>query len=90
MFGGQGGLGCWFQGLGVESLFEDGLDTFVTMRAEVECAGTGGIEPLIAVGVGEAQYAETGTIALLGMRSFGDDPGDEGSGFGTDLRRPLL
>ena len=51
-------------------LFEDGLDTFVTMGAEDERAGTGRIQSFIAVAFGQPQDPEAGTVTWLRVGSF--------------------
>ena len=54
---GQGRLGLLGQGLAVEAVAEDGFDTLVAVAAQGEGASAGGVKPVIAVGVTQAQNA---------------------------------
>ena len=49
----RGWVGFCGQGLFIESVFKDGLNAFVTVGAECQCAVTGGIQPFDAIGLAE-------------------------------------
>ena len=87
---GQCGLGRLSERVLVESAFEDGGDTFIAMSAEDKRAGAGGVESCIAIAFGQSQDTEAGTIALLGVRSFVQDVGNERRGVGADVGGPAL
>ena len=53
----QGRLGRLGDGLPVEAVAEDGFDALVAVAAQGEGAPAGGVEPVIAVGVSQAQDA---------------------------------
>ena len=58
------------------------------MRAEGEGTLGGGFEAGVGVGLGQAQDAEAGAVALLGMTSGVEDLGDECGGGGSDFLGP--
>src|SRR5438046_1633090 len=72
----------------VESVLQDRFDVAIRARGDGERALAGGFEPLIAVALAEAQDAETGTVALLGVGAIGEDRLDQGAGVGTDALSP--
>src|SRR5437016_1782802 len=68
-------------------MLQDRLDRAVAGGADVIAAPAGGFEPCRAVAPGEAQNAETGAEALLGMGLGLHDRLDERDGGGTDRAR---
>ena len=85
---GQGVFGRLVQGLLVEAVFEDGLDRAHRVRPQGEGALGGGFESGVGVGLGQAQDAEAGAVALLGVAPGAEDFGDERGGGGSDLLGP--
>ena len=77
-------VGRLVQGLLIEAVLEDGLDRAHRVRPQGEGALCGGFEPGVGVGLGQAQDAEAGAVALLGVAPGVEDLGDEGGGGGTD------
>src|SRR5580765_1738687 len=59
----------------VETVLEDGVHMAIGARADGEGAGTGGLKPGGADPPAQTKQAETGAVALLGMRSIGEDHG---------------
>ena len=72
----------------IEAVLEDGVDVAIGAGGDTARPGARGFEPRGAVALGQAQDAETGAIALLGMRPVGEDGLDEGRGLGPDRLRP--
>ena len=64
----RGGSGWTRQGLLVELVFEDRLDTLVRTCADADGASAGGFEALSAIAFAEPHDAQTRAEALLGMR----------------------
>ena len=75
-------LGRLGLGQAVEPVLEDRVDVAVGADADDQSAGTGGLEAGGAIAAAEAEQPEAGTVALLGMRTLGEDGGDERSGLG--------
>ncbi len=67
----RGGLGGERQA--IEAVFEDGVHVPVGAGLDGAGARAGRFEPGAAVALGQAQDAQTGAIALLGMRAVGED-----------------
>jgi hypothetical protein len=63
-----GGSGETRQGLLVEIMFEDRLDTLIRTRTDAESASAGSFEARLAVAFAEPHEAQAGAEALLGMR----------------------
>jgi hypothetical protein len=63
-----GGSGGTREGLLVESVFEDRLDTLGRTRAKADGASAGGFEARIAGAFAEPHEAQTRAEALLGRR----------------------
>ena len=61
------GLGLRRQGRLVETLFENGFDTFIGTGADLEGTATGGFEPLGAITLAQTHNAQARAEALLGM-----------------------
>src|SRR5262245_1129955 len=59
--------------MAIEVVVEDGFDRSVGARADGDGAGGGGLEPLGAERLDQADDAETGAEALLGMRLVLED-----------------
>src|ERR1700722_21024547 len=57
----------------IEIVGEDRFDRAVGARADVDRPRGGGFEPLLPVGSGEPDDAETGAKALFGMRALIED-----------------
>ena len=55
------------RGTPIELVVEDGFDRAIGFRADLDGAFGGGFDPFGAIGAGEANDAETGSKALLGM-----------------------
>ena len=66
--------GRFRQRLPVEVVLQDRLDALVARGTDGERARAGGLEPGGAVGLAEAQDAEAGTEALLGMAKGAQGP----------------
>ena len=64
----RGGSGWTRQGLLVERVCEDRLETRVRTGADADGASAGGFEALRAIALAESHEAQTRTEALLGMR----------------------
>src|SRR6266545_3191211 len=56
------------QRLGVEAVAQDRLDRAIGQGAHRQGAGTGGLDPLGPVAVGQADDPQAAPVALLGMR----------------------
>ena len=73
--------GLALRGLGhghlVEPLLEDLFDRGVMARADLQRARGRGFQPFGAKPLAQAEDADAGAVALLGMRLIGDDPLDE-------------
>src|SRR5947208_13095523 len=90
-------LRAWPSRPSIEAVLQDRLDRAVGAGADVEPAIAGRLEPLGAVLALQAQDAETGPVALLGVRAAGQDGGGELGGARADsggracepLDRPL-
>lgn len=76
-------------GLPVQMVFEDGEHRFARERADRDGTGAGGFEPVFPVFPGQAQQAQAGAIAHLGMALVGELVFDDGRDAGTDRRRPV-
>ena len=74
----------------VEPVLEDRLDRAVGAGADLEAAIAGRLEPLGAVLARQAQDAEAGAVALLGMRPALQDQRGEHGGARADRRRVAL
>src|SRR5262245_48064502 len=70
----------------IEAVFEDRVDVPIGARLDGAGARASGFEPGAAVALGEAQDAQAGAIALLGVRAIGEDGADEGGGLGPRVR----
>ena len=73
----------------IEPMFEDGVDMPVGARADGDGAGAGGLQPGGPVALDEAEDAETGAVALLGVRAVGEDGLDEGGGLRAEGAGPV-
>src|SRR5439155_16379635 len=79
------GAGRWRgKGLAVEAVREDRLDAAIAGGAHGPRALTGLLEPRGVVAPGEAQEAEAGAEALLGMRAPREDMTHDRRGCGPD------
>ena len=76
------------QRLAVEVVGEDRLDRPVGVRRQRERPGTGRLAALGAVAVGQADDAERGAIALLGVAAALQDARDQGGGRRAGLLGP--
>ena len=91
------GLSGGRTGLAVEPVMEDRLHAAVRTRADFQTARTGGLHAIMVVGADQAQNAQAGTEALLGMRPAAQNDIDESrrrganrlSFFADALDRPL-
>ena len=72
----------------VEAVLQDRLDVAVGARAGGERARARGLEPLVAVALGQPQDAQAGAVALLGVRPLGEDRLDQRAGVRADALRP--
>lgn len=72
----------------VQPLFEDRLDTLVTVSLDRERPGAGGFQALGAVTLGEPHDAQAGPEALFGMSAMLHDGGNQVLSIGADLSRP--
>ena len=81
-------VGLGGEGEAIEAVLEDGVD--VPVGAGLDGAGprAGGFESLAAIALGEAQDAQAGAIALLGVGAIGEDGLDQGGGVRADGGRP--
>jgi hypothetical protein len=70
--------------LAIEAFVENRADGAVGSGADLEAAAAGGLEPFCAVLAGQAQDAEAGAEALLGMGPAAQDDLDQGGGVGSD------
>ena len=77
-------------GLLIESMVEDGGDTFVVIGTKQKSAGAGGLEAVIAVGLGQAQDTQARPIGLLGVTSLAKAVRDELRGGGPALEALVL
>ena len=66
----------------VEAVLEDGVDVAVGADADEQGPRTGGLEAGGAVAATEAKQPQAGAVALFGMRTVGEDGGDEGAVWG--------
>ncbi len=59
------------QGLGllIEPGLEDGFDAFLDGRADRKRAAARGLQAVVAVAFAQVQKAQTGTVAMFGMRA---------------------
>lgn len=73
----------------VEVVAKDRDDASSSWRADPKGASTCGFDPLLGVAFRVADERQTGAVALLGMRSVGDDALDDASGVGSQLGGPL-
>src|SRR5215468_8153311 len=74
----------------IEIVFENGGDALVGERPDSECAGRNGLGAGRIEAAKQAQHAEAGAKALLGMRTVGEHGDDEAFGVRTDRARPPL
>ena len=65
--------GALLRGVPIQVVVEDGFDRAVGLRADVDGAGGGGLDPLAAERLGETNDAETGAEALFRMRLVLED-----------------
>src|SRR6516164_1700981 len=63
--------------LAIEVVLQDRVDGAVGARTDLERPAAGGFQPLATMGLGQAQDADTGAEALLGMRALPQDGLDE-------------
>src|SRR5438876_2258655 len=73
----------------IEAVLEDRVDVAVGARVDRAGAGAGGLEPLGAVALGQAQDPEARTIALLGMRAIRENRLDQRGGVRADGVGPV-
>ena len=76
--------GALLRGVPIQVVVEDGFDRAVGLRADVDGAGGGGLEPLAAERLGETNDAETGAEALFRMRLVLEDQLAQGGGCRPD------
>src|SRR5690606_25987287 len=76
------------QRLLIQAVLEDRFDTFVAVAAQAQCALTGGFQARLAIGLAQAHDPQTGPVALLGVRSAGQDRGNEPGGGRSGFLRP--
>ena len=86
---GQGGSCGFWKWLGVEVVFEDGLDAFVGSGADGKRTVAGGFETFFGVSFSQSQDTEAGAEALLGVAARGEDVGDQLSGVWAGLAGPI-
>ena len=72
----------------VQSVFQDGLNTFVEEAVDGEGIGAGGFETFFGVLFSQADDAQAGAETLLGMGFAFQDVGDQFFGVGSGLGRP--
>ena len=72
----------------VQSVFQDGLNTFVEEAVDGEGIGAGGFEALWGVLFSQADDAQAGAETLLGMGFAYQDLGDQFFGVEAGLGRP--
>jgi hypothetical protein len=70
-------------------VLEDRVDVAVGADADRQGAGARGLEARGAVATAEPEQAQAGAIALLGMRTVGEDRAHEGGRLGADRLSPL-
>ena len=87
---GQGRFGLLGQGSPVEAVAEDGFDTLVAVAAQGEGASAGGLQPVLAVGVTQAQNAQTAAVGLLGVLSGRQPVADQPRGGRADACGPAF
>ena len=83
--------------LGIEVALEDRIDGGVGACADLKRRAAGGLQPLPAVTLGQADDADRGAEALLGVRALAHDDLDQRRGIAPDLtglppdplRRPI-
>src|SRR5712691_755191 len=73
----------------VEPVLQDRVDMAIGAGLDGAGAGTGGLEPLRAVALGEAQDAEARAIALLGMRTIRENRLHQRGGLRADGAGPV-
>ena len=97
LLSGRSGIhGCWdgreaapapwtrARWLAIEAFVENRADGTVGSGADLEATAAGGFEPFCAVLASQAQNAEAGAEALLGMGPAAQDDLDQGGGVGSD------
>lgn len=60
--------GAPLRGVAIQIVVEDGFDRSVGIRADIDGAGSGGLDALVAEHLGEPNDAEAGAEALFRMR----------------------
>src|SRR6185437_3028189 len=73
----------------IELGLEDRLDALARRGAEGQRPAAGGLQALLAVGLGEVQQAQARAVALLGMRPVVELPLHYCAGAGADLLCPV-
>lgn len=84
----QSGDGGRTKGQLIVATVEDGTDGAVRGESIGEATGRGGLEAVVADGLGEAHDPQNGAIALLGVWPGIEDGLDEGGCLGADLASP--
>src|SRR5580704_18326422 len=74
----------------IEIVFENGGDALVGERPDGDGASRDGFGARRIEAAEQAQHAEAGAKALLGMRTVGEHGDHEPFGIGTDRSRPAL
>ena len=72
----------------VQSIFQDGFNTFVEEAVDGEGIGAGGFEAFFGVLFSQAEDAQAGAESLLGMGFAFQDMGDQFFGVRSDLVGP--
>ena len=72
----------------VDSMFQDGFDTFVEEAVDGEGIGAGGFEAFLGIDFSQTENAQAGAESLLGMGFVFEDMGDQFFGVRADLLAP--
>src|SRR5215471_2946360 len=70
---------------GIEVVLEDRIDGGEGARADLQGPAAGGLQPIAAIALGQAEDADGGAKALLGVRALAHDDLDQRSGVASDL-----
>lgn len=76
-------------GFAIQIVLQDRIDAAPGNGVDAEGSVTGSLQTFVAIGLGQAQDAERGTVALLGMSARPQDVIDGSLGVGADLGRPV-
>src|SRR5215468_8888131 len=70
---------------GIEVVLQDRIDGGEGARADLQRPAAGGVQPITAIALGQAEDADRGAKALLGVRALAHDDLDQRGGVASDL-----